>query len=324
MFDDEIHHSHDKLFKAGFSDPANTAALLQAELAPALAKQIDWSQLKLQPGSFIDSQFRTSESDLLFSASLAGRDSLIYILFEHQSKPDPLIALRLLRYMVRIWEKFATSHPTGLIRPLPVILPLVLAQNAEVWNIGPRFSHLLDIPPELAEDLCPSIPDFVFRLLQLAEMSFDDIRGTPTGVLILRTMKAERLAKLLDSPIWDESLLVQIPRETFELLLRYILSADIDKSAFENRIKAIADPQTRTSAMTLAQQYRQEGRTEGRQEGHQRGRQEDVLEALQLRFGHVPEGLKDAVYAVSDNEALRKLLHASIQCDSLEQFTTAL
>ena len=71
---DEIHQPHDKLFKAGFSDPINAGAFLKGEIPEALAARIDWSRLRLEPGSFIDSHFRNSESDLLFSAPLADRE----------------------------------------------------------------------------------------------------------------------------------------------------------------------------------------------------------------------------------------------------------
>jgi hypothetical protein len=80
-------------------------------------------------------------------------------------------------------------------------------------------------------------------------------------------MKAERLAQLLHEAVWDESLLTAVPREILEMVLRYILDTDIDKTAFEDRVQEIHNPQARTNAMSLAQQYRQEGRQEGCQEG---------------------------------------------------------
>jgi len=68
-------------------------------------------------------------------------------------------------------------------------------------------------------------------------------------------MKAERLGQLLNAAVWDEQLIARIPVEVFHLVLRYILGADIDSEAFENKIRQINDPQTRATAMTLAQRY---------------------------------------------------------------------
>jgi len=76
-------------------------------------------------------------------------------------------------------------------------------------------------------------------------------------------MKAERLNQLLNDAVWDESLIGRVPTSLFELLLRYILAADIDKEAFETKIQGVQNPATRANAMSLAQAYRQEGRQEG-------------------------------------------------------------
>ena len=88
--------------------------------------------------------------------------------------------------------------------------------------------------------------------------------------------------------------------------------------------------------MTLAQQLRNEGRQEGRNEGRQEGRQEGerkgsvatgrqaVLEALEIRFGPVPEGLREAMAAIDDPVRLRALLRAAIVLESVEAFTVEL
>ena len=316
------HQPHDKLFKAGFSDPTTAAAFLQSQLSPPLSSAIAWDQLALQPGSFVDSHFRHSESDLLFSAPLHGSDCLIHLLFEHQVREDRWIALRLLRYMVRIWESRVKTDPG---KALPVILPVVLAQNAGEWKLNPAFTALLDIPPALADDLRPFVPQCTFRLIQLSEIPFEAIAGTPAGIMILRTMKAERIGSLLADPVWDEELLSRLPRSIFELLLRYMLNAEIDPTGFQDKVKSIARTELQTTAMTLAQHYRQEGRQEGLQEGHQEGRQEGrqeaILQVLELRFGPLPIGLTAAVREIHADSRLHALQRASIEASSLEEFS---
>ena len=80
--------------------------------------------------------------------------------------------------------------------------------------------------------------------------------------------------------------------------------------------------------MTLAQQLRQEGfatgELKGRLEERTHSRRQSVLEALDLRFGPVPEDLRDSLNAIADPEKLRALLRAAIVSDSLESFTTSL
>jgi predicted transposase YdaD len=326
MPEEPLHQPHDKLFKSAFSDPATAAGFLRWEIPAALSAAIDWDRLRLESGSFVDSHYRQSESDLLFSAPAGGSACLVYLLFEHQLAPDPWIALRLLRYQVRIWETWRKNHPAS--ERLPVILPVVLAQNAEVWKIAPQFSSLLDIPAPLANDLAGLVPDFTFRLIQLANLGFDAIRGTPAGILTLRVMKAERLEKLLEDIVWDESLLMRVPREMMEMLIRYILNADVDIEAFDRKVLQVTTPEIKQTAMTLAQKLHQRGRQEGRQEGLQKGqilaRQRAVIEALEIRFGQVPEGLLEEIGHMDDPQRLAALLRAAIQAASIEDFARAL
>jgi predicted transposase YdaD len=88
--------------------------------------------------------------------------------------------------------------------------------------------------------------------------------------------------------------------------------------------------------MTLAQKLRQDGIQEGiktgKQEGELKGRMEErthsrrqsVLEALDLRFGPIPDGLLDSLNAIADPEKLRALHRAAIVSDSLESFASSL
>jgi len=92
----------------------------------------------------------------------------------------------------------------------------------------------------------------------------------------------------------------------------------------------------REEIRSLAEQFRQEGHQEGRHEGRQEGRQEgreeglifskqqDILEALEIRFQRVPDGLREEIEAVSDPKKLSLLHRISITCADIESFATEL
>ena len=174
----------------------------------------------------------------------------------------------------------------------------------------------MDLPPGHASDLLPFLPDFTFRIIQLAALPFDAIRGTPSGIMTLRVMKAERIAELLSDPVWDETLLSQLPRETLEFLIRYILRADIDKHAFDRKLKSITGPQLQSTAMSLAQQLRQEGRQEGWQKA--------ITETLEIRFEVIPSGLAEAIREIHEEPLLSQLLRQALTAPSLETFAHGL
>ena len=50
-------------------------------------------------------------------------------------------------------------------------------------------------------------------------------------------------------------------------------------------------------------------------------RQQDVVEALEIRFDVVPDGLREEIEHVTDSPRLHLLLRAAIRCADLESFT---
>jgi len=55
--------------------------------------------------------------------------------------------------------------------------------------------------------------------------------------------------KLLGDYVWDESLFLQVPREIIELLIRYILDADVDKADFDREILGVTNPQIQNTTI---------------------------------------------------------------------------
>jgi predicted transposase YdaD len=119
------------------------------------------------------------------------------------------------------------------------------------------------------------------------------------------------------------------------MLMRYILDRDLDKPAFRRRLETLHNPKLSKNAMSLAEQFRQEGREEGRQEARslaeqfrQEGlilsKQQDILEALEIRFDRIPEGLREEIALITDAAKLQSLLRAAIRSATLEEFAEAL
>ena len=114
-------HTHDGFFKAVFSNPQHASAFFQSHLPPGIVAHTDWSTLALIPGSFVRSSLAQMHSDLLFSVRVGERETLLYLVFEHQSRPDPAMPLRLLSHVTEIFLKHHKEH--GF--PLPAVLPFV-------------------------------------------------------------------------------------------------------------------------------------------------------------------------------------------------------
>jgi hypothetical protein len=72
----------------------------------------------------------------------------------------------------------------------------------------------------------------------------------------------------------------------------------------------------------------QQGIEHGMQQGIHRGqvaaKQQDILEALEIRFQRVPEGLREEIEAITDSKKLTRLHRAAITSADLESFAAEL
>lgn len=97
-------------------------------------------------------------------------------------------------------------------------------------------------------------------------------------------------------------------------------------------MEKVIEPEIRSAAMTLAEQFIQEGLEEGIEkgiekgieEGLESGLRESILEVLELRFGEIPTGLIEVVRAISGAERLRPLHRSAILAASIEEFAASI
>jgi hypothetical protein len=323
-----LHQPNDKLFRSTFSE-LETAAAFFREYVPSgvLGSGVDWSTLREEAGSFVDEELAGSESDLLFCVRSGEGEAWVYVLFEHQSREDPWMALRLLRYMVRIWEKqrsggMAPGAGEGgaAVRLWPIV-PVVLAQGKTGWKTGCRFGEFFG---GIDGGVRERVPDFEYVRVELALLGYGEMRGSAEGILAMRVLRAEAFGELLEALVWDEELLLRVGSGMLERWLRFIANEDIDKELFRRRAQALRNPKLRRKTMTLAEQWEQEGLIKGRRQGQIEMAQRSVVDALEARFGSVPAGLIEAVLGETRLEKLRGLLVDAIRCESLEGFAQKL
>ncbi|MBF0508240.1 MAG: Rpn family recombination-promoting nuclease/putative transposase [Deltaproteobacteria bacterium] len=114
-----------------FSGKEEARDFLLNHLPESVVGLLDLDSLEPGKDTFVDQELRESLSDLIYQVyTKADSQAYVYVLFEHKSHPEPLIALHFLRYMVRIWEHQVKQ---GVGRYLPPIIPLVVYHG---WKHG--------------------------------------------------------------------------------------------------------------------------------------------------------------------------------------------
>ena len=298
---------HDALFKSTFSQLEHARPLLRAAVPPALAKAVRWSTLALRPGSFVDDALRDRHSDLLFSARLRDRQLLLYVLFEHQSTVDRWMPLRLLQYMVGIWQRHREKRRTKM---LPLLVPIVVHHSKRGWTHSTSFEALFDLEAEGAREVLPYVPRFQFVLDDVSHATDEELRGRAVSSLAKLVLACFRNSRdprtLLESLASWLDVAAEVRRtdhgvHAFQRVLRYIFQTVGTAGGLSDRqihafVKRVKDPALAEEIVTLAQMLEnkglkkglKQGLEKGLEQGRAEGRAEMLLRQLRTKFGKVP------------------------------------
>jgi hypothetical protein len=113
---------------------------------------------------------------------------LLYLLFEHQTSVDRAMPLRLLVYMAEIW----LDHERREGLPVPPVIPFVLHQGPEPWNVPVQFAEIVAVPDGLTEQIRPFVPAFEHGLLDLSRYNPATQESDATLRTVLQLMKLVR------------------------------------------------------------------------------------------------------------------------------------
>lgn len=285
---------HDHFFRTLMERPKAAGALLRERLAPSVARQMVGDPVLVE-GSFIDGELRGSQSDRLFRIALRDqRQADVYCLIEHKSTPDPRVALQLLRYLARIWERLdREAKGSGLLAP---VLPMVVYHGKAQWRGPLRFLGMLDAPEDMKQELL----DFPFGLVDLGQIPDPELSGEPelmAGFLVLKyslrvTGKnvEETVARLLDQ-------LSRAPEELLSLATRYIIRGFgfLDRKRIASALRKTRTKEARKMLSKLAKELLAEGEARGVKLGKAQGEAAALLLVLRRRFGELPDKLIERV-----------------------------
>ncbi|MFP9229749.1 Rpn family recombination-promoting nuclease/putative transposase [Pectobacterium cacticida] len=117
---------HDAFFRQFLGDLDIARDFLTLHLPQAIQQHCDFTTLQRESASFVDEALRARISDMLYSLRTTQGKGYIYCVIEHQSRPERLMAFRLLRYsLAAMQQHLSQGHKT-----LPLVVPLLFYQGA--------------------------------------------------------------------------------------------------------------------------------------------------------------------------------------------------
>lgn len=183
---------HDAFIRYLMSDLEVARGELRAVLPREIAEVIDWPTLRAEPGAYVDAELRGLCSDLVFSAGfIDGCGIPLYMLFEHQSRPDPTMPFRMLRYAWLAMEtRGKASAGAGV---LPPVVGIVFYHGARPWSVSPELRDVIYLPKGF--DLGALIPRFRYLLDDVSDPNANDFEDREPPRLRLALLVLRELAR---------------------------------------------------------------------------------------------------------------------------------
>ncbi len=240
---------------------------------------LDLHTLKTSSQTAVSKNWKKYHNDIVFECKTQDKkDAYIYLLIEHQSTPDPLMPIRLLRYKLNILGKYLDTKTKA--QKLPNILSLV------IYHAQKQYPYPKDIF-SCFEDKDLAVKDLVepMLLIDLNEMPQDALlycggKDTLLKLLLKLSRQKDFIRKIHDLMNAHPEIFVSLSSNQAGFVFEYILhlgkgtpeNAKIMKTA----ISQVYGHKKAEKIFTLADYLRQEGRQEGIKLGEQRGRKEGM------------------------------------------------
>lgn len=263
MSKNQIAKGHDYFFKRMMSEKQVALDFFSAHLPKEILAVTDLTSLELQSGSYIDDLLKESIADMLFKTEIEGHTSYLYLLVDHQSRPDELMPFRMLKYICNVIDQ---NLKDSCSKRIPLVLPMVVYHGKKPWNYSTSIHDLVDAPRSLVNEyfLKP------FTLLDLNKIDDAEIkRKTWAGVmeLTLKHIFAKNIYPYLNEIIpLIQSLTSQSELKNGTILAETVLIYILDRGeignpdTFFDLVKTNLSPEIGEKIMTIAEQLEEKGR----------------------------------------------------------------
>lgn len=271
----EIQNPHDQFFKETMTQSGAMRDFLNFYLPAEFVRMVEPDTAERIEDSFVDEELKEHLSDFLFRVRLKNKgEAFVYILLEHKSAPDKWVALQLLRYLVRIWEKSLRENK----KKLPIVFPVVFYHGKAKWKVSLKFSALLDFAGDLKQ-LREQLPEYSYHLCDLSEFADEDLKGEAQFQAAMRLLKYIFRAELHEKMETAFRLVMeQAPEATLNeriiVFINYLLKS---RKATGKQISQVLQRIDKVKGVKIMETTIDRWMNKGLREGLQQGNQEAAL-----------------------------------------------
>jgi predicted transposase YdaD len=335
--------SHDESYKLLFSHPEMVEDLLRGFVAEDWVGQLDFSTLEKVGGQYVSDDLRERESDIIWRVRWGGEEWLyIYVLLEFQSAVDPYMGVRVMTYVGLLYQDIIRQKLVLPLGKLPPVFAAILYNGLGRWGAADDVADLIATVPGGLDRYRPHLRYCLLDAGRLAESPLESSRNLVAALFQLERSREpadfERVLVFLGE--WLKEPEHAELQRAFAVWVSHVLlparmpGVDVPNLANLQEVKSML------TEIDWTREWRQKGYEEGREQGLEQGREQGLeqgreqglekarredLEALRrallrrltLRFGPVPDSVRERLDTMSSMEELADLLAESAVAPSL-------
>jgi hypothetical protein len=251
--------------------------------------------------SFVSPRHESRESDVVWKFLRRDRDEAVYvyILMEFQSRPDPSMPVRLMGYVSLFYQSLLAGQPASAWKKLPLIIPVVVYNGSEPWNVAGDLGSMIGDLDASAEIYRPQLR---YRLVDEASYPREDLAELDSPVADLFYIEksrdwsevrasVDRLRRTV--PPTEDSL-----RRAFETWLQRVILPRLGLPAEEGTTPTLEEFDTMLAESI--DRWNQELREKALQEGEALV----LLRLLRLKFGPLDSAIEERVRSADADRLL--------------------
>ena len=274
----EINKYHDKIFKELFSNKKEVTIFLNKYLnLQGTKNEIKQEELEQCSTEFLTSDKKTLESDILFKI----KDKERYVLIEHQSTVDSLMAERILEYCVEIIRMAKKQQEINKDSKLPAICPIVLYTGKRRWTAKTTYMELQENWYEMPKRL-----ECSYVLIDVNQYSKEELIEERTS--ISKAMLMEKIGSDKEFiEVLEQVVEQDLTKEEQEFLMDIIVNTTKEKIEKE-KVKELkekiigkgGDNMVIENLSRIWDMHYERGVSEGKKEGKRAGIKEIIIRML--------------------------------------------
>jgi len=261
---------YDSAYKYLFSNKRIFHQFITRFVDEDFSKKIRLDDIELVDKSFVSDEFIKRESDIIYRVKTDKRDVYVYVLVEFQSTVDKTIPVRMLLYILQMYDQLYRNSREG---KLPAIFPVLLYNGDKEWTVPYNVQDLIEdtIPARFR----PSFEYYPVIENRIPDKVLKKIKGTIAAIIYLEKQKNEKSLKRAVDTVFE-----LVKGENPEQLRMFTvwLNRMFKEAYSEKEFEKITELTEVKSMLTqIAEQIEERGIQQGMQQGMRRRAEETAL-----------------------------------------------